>query len=65
MPIRALSIDVIENVRFTGSKIIQVGRVPQVEIGFAKFDGSESKYPLYLTGVVGTRRSEGFSAVPF
>jgi hypothetical protein len=48
--------DVIENFSFTGSKVIQGGRVP--------FDGSERKYALYLTGVVGTRRSEGLSDVP-
>jgi len=50
------SIDVIENVSFTGSKVIQGGRV--------LFDGSERKYALYFTEVVGTRRSEELSAVP-
>ena len=56
MPTRVGSIDVIENVSFTGSKVIQGGRV--------LFDGSERKYALYFTEVVGTRRSEGLSAVP-
>lgn len=54
-----ISVEKIKNFSYLESKFSHGGKVPQDEVGYSMLVGSENKYALYFTGVVGTRRSKG------